>query len=147
MDFAAKIKAFEEKALMQADKSLNKFIEALGVENVNLTKDGKINRGGYSDGDIANNWYISVGVPATNPPNAPDLSGSASLARIQAFSVQKLFYRKDNKVFITNVMNYSYRANTIGWPTGEGTNGWVWSKGIGPYGFVQQAISNIKGKY
>lgn len=147
MDFAARIKAFEEKALLAADKSVTKAIQTLAADAVSFTANGQINRGGYSDGDIANNWNISVGSPLMTTPNSPDLSGSASLSRIAAFSGQKAFYRRDNKVFITNVMGYSYRANYIGWPVGKGTNGWTWTSGIGPYGFVQRAIASVKGKY
>lgn len=147
MNFADSIKAFEEKAMKAADKSVTKALQELGIQCVNFTKDLKIGKGGYSDGDIANNWHVSVGSPSTVAPNGPDLSGSASIARIQSISGQKLFYRRDNKVFITNVMGYSYRANYLGFPIGQGTNGWIWTSGIGPYGFVQQAIGVVKGKY
>ena len=145
MDFAKRIKAFEEKALLAIDKSMCKAFDSLGKESVALTQN--INLGGYSDGDIANNWHMSVGAVNMVIPNGPDISGSASLARLSLFVTSKPFYKKDSVVFLTNVMNYSYRANFIGWPRGPGTNGWTWTKNIQPYGFVGKAINNLKGRY
>lgn len=145
MGFAEQIKAFEEKALLQANKSVNLAFESLGSDSVVLT--GDINYGGYSNGDIANNWHVSIGAPLLVIPNGPDISGIASLSRIKSFSKENQFYRKDNVVFLTNVMNYSYRANFLGWPSGEGTNGWVWTSNIKGYGFVGRAINNLKGRY
>lgn len=148
MGFAAAIKAFEEKALLSANNSVSKAFEYLGTQSVDLTANGKINKGGFSNGDIANNWHVSVGQPNIVMPNGPDLSGSASIARIRQAAREHLFYRRDNVVYLTNVMNYSYRANYIGWPAGPGTNGWHWTGKVpSGYGFVGQAINNFKGKY
>lgn len=147
MSFAAAIKAFEEKALLQANKSVCKAFEYLGTQSVDLTKDGKINIGGFSNGDIANNWHVSVGGLTMVVPNGPDLSGAASLARIRSLEGSLPFYKKDNTVFLTNVMPYSFRANYLGWPLGKGTNNWNWTGKVLAYGFVGQAIGNLKGKY
>lgn len=147
MSFAAAIKAFEEKALLSANHSVSKAFQYLGTQAVDLTKDGKINIGGHSNGDIANNWHPSVGQPNVVIPNGPDLSGSFSMQRINSFAASFAFYRTDNVVYLTNVMNYSYRADKVGWPAGKGTNGWTWSGRVGPYGFTGQAINNLKGKY
>lgn len=148
MSFAAAIKAFEEKALLAANKSVCNAFESLGVDSVALTGNGNINIGGHSNGDIANNWHVSIGgIPNIVIPNGPDLRGTASLSRIKSLYTSQPFYRKDNIVYLTNVMNYSYRANFLGWPSGKGTNGWNWSGKVGPYGFVGKAINNLKGKY
>lgn len=148
MSFAAAIKAWEEKALLAANQSVCNAFEQLGVENVTLTSYGRINIGGHSNGDIANNWYVTEGSPSSAAPNGPDLSGSASLARIRAIYATKPFYRKDSTVYLTNVMNYSYRANWLGWPKGQGTNNWIWSGRVpAGYGFIGTSLNNLKGKY
>lgn len=147
MDFAAKIKAFEEKALLAANTSVCKAFESLGVDLVNLTSNGNINYGGFSNGDIANNWHVSVGGLTMVVPNGPDLTGSSSLSRIKSLAQESQFYKKDNTVYLTNVMNYSYRANFLGWPSGPGTNGWNWTGEVKAYGFLGKALNNLKGKY
>jgi len=146
MSFAAAIKAFEEKANLQMNKSVLSAFEHLSLSNIKLTQN--INIGGYSDGDITNNWYMSTGAPEMAVPNGPDITSSASLSRLQSFLATKPFYGKDNVVFLTNVMNYSYRANYTGWPEGQGTNGWVWAGNVpNGYGFVGKSINNLRGKY
>jgi hypothetical protein len=146
MSFANAIKAFEEKALLAANKSMCNAFEYLAIENVVLT--GDINIRGYSDGDIANNWHVSIGAtPVMVTPNGPDRSGSASLSRIKALASSMPFYRKDNTVCLTNVMGYSYRADKIGWPVEQSTNGWVWTGKAVAYNFTVRAINNLKGKY
>lgn len=148
MSFAASIKAFEEKALLKANKNVSIAFQYLGTQSVDLTANGKINIGGHSNGDIANNWHWSVGAPNIVIPNGPDITGSASLARIQSFATSMAFYRQDNIVYLNNVMNYAYRADKVGWPMGRGTNGWFWSGRVPVgYGFVGQAVNNLKGKY
>lgn len=148
MSFAAAIKAFEEKALLTANRRVSYAFEYLGTQSVDLTSNGKISIGGFSNGDIANNWHPSVGQPNIVVPNGPDLSGSASLARIKSFANSFTFYRQDATVYLTNVMNYSYRANYLGWPAGKGTNGWTWTGKVPKgYGFVGQAINNLKGVF
>jgi hypothetical protein len=146
MGFADQIKAFEHKANRAANDSPCKAFEHLGVNLVELTKEMKV--GGFSDGDIANNWHVSIGGLTMVIPNGPDLNGTASLSRIKSLSREMPFYMKDNVVFLTNVMNYSYRADKIGWqPEGLGTNGWYWTGKVGAYGFTSKALNNLKGKY
>lgn len=147
MDFAAQIKAFEEKALLAANASVCKAFTTLGTNLVSLTSGNQINYGGFSNGDIANNWHVSIGSLTMVMPNGPDKSGSASLSRIQSLPQQAPFYKKDNTVFLTNVMNYAYRADKLGWPLGVGTNDWNWSGRVKAYGFTDKAIINLKGKY
>lgn len=148
MSFAAAIKAFEEKALLKANHNVTQAFISLGTNSVTLTQN--INLGGYSNGDIANNWHVSYGAVNVPIPNGPDLSGAASLARINSVAQSMEFYRKDSKIFLTNAMGYSYRANFLGWRAGPGTNGWTWVNNIKAgtgYGFVGIAINNLKGKY
>lgn len=148
MSFGAAIKAWAEKAELKANDSVTNACVFLSTEVVDLTKGDKINIAGFSDGDIANNWHISVGAWNLVVPNGPDKSGSASLARIATFAKEQLFYKKDNVIFINNVMNYSYRANTLGWRAGPGTNGWNWSGAVpSGYGFRETALNNLKGRY
>jgi hypothetical protein len=147
MDFLAKIKAFEEKANLAANTSVCKAFEYLGVNLVELTGNGSINIGGFSNGDIANNWHVSVGGLTMVMPNGPDMTGAASLSRIKGLAKELSFYKKDNTVFLTNVMNYSYRADKLGWPTEQSTNGWNWSGNVVAYGFVDKSLLNLKGKY
>lgn len=147
MGFGLDMKAWEEEALLFINHGVSKAFQYLGAQSVDLTSNGKINVGEFSNGDIANNWHISVGQPNIVIPNGPDLSGAASLQRINSFANSRAFYKTDNVVYLTNVMNYSYRADTVGWPAGKGTNGWTWSGRVGPYGFTATAINNLKGKY
>lgn len=145
MTFAAAIRAFEEKALLRANQSITEAATFIAKENVKATQN--INLGGYSNGDMANNWHISYGALTVPVPNGPDLSGSASFARIDSLAKSMDFYRKDGVVYITNAMPYSYRVNFLGFPTEQSTNGWHWTGKIGAYGFVGQSINNLKGKY
>lgn len=145
MSFANAIKAWEEKTLQQANTSVTKAFSSAGIDLVTLTQN--INFGGYSKGHIANNWQASVGSPTLTATNAADLSGAASLSSIASFEASKAFYRQDNVAYISNGVSYAYRADKLGWPSGEGTNGWVWSGRVGAYGFTGKAINNLKGKY
>ncbi len=147
MSFADSIKAFQEKALRNANTQVTKatFVH-LGGDLVKYTLPSFMDQGKFSNGDIANNWHVQLGQPSELIPNGPDRSGTASLVRFQAELSSNLFYRKDNTVFITNAMNYSYRANYIGWPAGQGTNGWTWTNNIKGYGFLGIAVNNLKGK-
>lgn len=148
MGFAEDVKKFEQKALLAANTSVCKAFESLGLNLVELTGHGNINIGGYSNGDIANNWHVSIGgIPEIVVPNAPDPSGIASLSRIKSLAAAKPFYNHDNVVYLTNVMNYSYRADKLGWPVEQSTNGWIWSGKVKAYGFTSQAINNFKGAY
>ena len=146
MDFGAQIKAWEDKANAAMNTGVCKAFESLGVDLVKLTGDMRV--GGFSNGDMANNWHVSEGGATMVVPNGPDLSGTASLARIRALAKDQVFYKKDSVVFLTNVMGYAYRADVLGWKdVSQSTNGWRWSGTVGAYGFTTTAINNLKGKY
>lgn len=145
MSFGAAVAAWVEKAEKNTNTSICKAFESVGVDLVELTKD--INYGGFSNGDITNNWHVSVGGLTMVIPNGPDLTGASSLNRIRSLARDMPFYKKDNVVYITNVMNYAYRADKLGWPKGPGTNGWNWTGNVKAYGFVDKSLLNLKGKY
>lgn len=145
MSFEAAIRAFEAKAKKAMNDSVCKAFEYLATENVRLTTEMKV--GGYSVGHIANNWRVSVGSPQVLDDGTADITGGASLSRIKAFTQGLHFLGKDNTIFLTNGVNYSYRANVLGWPAGQGTNGWHWTGNVKAYGFTTTAINNLKGKY
>jgi hypothetical protein len=147
MNFEAQIRAFEHKANLGMNTSVCKAFEYLGTELVTLTGYKNINYGGFSNGDIANNWHVSIGQVVVPVPNGPDLTGSESLMRIRGVQHLSLFYTKDNTIYLTNAMGYSYRADKLGWPAEESTNGWKWSGKVKAYGFTGKAINNLKGKY
>lgn len=144
MSFAAAIKAFEEKALLAANKAVCNAFELVSTQLVARSPDPAI--GNYSKGHLANQWHPSVGSPSVIDDGSADANGIASFTRIRAFTASSPFYRKDNVVFITNGANYAYRADKLGWPMGEGANGWVWN-GATAYGFTGKAINTLKGHY
>jgi len=148
MAWTLDIAKWADKALQHANKNCCDIVEFVGTESIRLTLN--INKGGYSKGHIANNWRVSGGGPDLTHTPTGDMTGSASYARIRAFRLSKPFLGKDDKVFITNSVNYSYRADKLGWPKGQGTNGWTWKNdimaGVG-YGFTGIAINNMRGKY
>lgn len=145
MGFADSIKAWEEKALLAANKSVLTAIDVVGTDLTILT--GDINYGKYSQGHIANNWHISINTPELSVDSPPNRAGSASFARIKAFADSQAFYRKDAVAYISNGVNYSYRVNYLGFPKGPGTNGWTWTGRVVAYGFIGKALNNLRGKY
>ena len=145
MPWSLDISKWCDKALQRANKNCCDIVEFVATENIRLTLN--INKGGYSKGHIANNWRVSAGGPDLTVDPTGDITGNASYARARAFRLSKPFLGKDDKVFITNSVNYSYRADKIGWPAGQGTNGWKWSGRVTAYGFTGIAINNMKGRY
>lgn len=147
MDFEAAIRAFELKALRQANKSVANAVESLFTSPVVLSP-SPANPGEYSKGLLANQWYPELGggydltnTMSTNP------NGADSLSRIKAMLAHNAFFGKDNTITLTNSCKYAYRAEYLGWPLGEGTDGWVWSGRVGPYRMVGTSVNNFIGAY
>lgn len=147
MGFADDVKRWEEKARLQMNKSVSNAVESL-FTNIVVLSPSPSNPGAYATGHLANQWYPSVGgsfdtslTMSTNP------NGADSLSRIKAILAGQIFLGKDNVITLSNNCDYSYRVEYLGFPAGQGTNGWSWSGRVGPYRMVGAALANLKGKY
>jgi hypothetical protein len=145
--FVFDIKAFENAALLEMNKALCRDAEELFSEVVVESPDPP-GVGGFAKGLLKNSWYIDAAGDTDNTVGTtPNTTGADSLSRIKAVLTTLPFYGRDGAVSLTNSLEYAYRAEAIGWPAGEGTNGFVWSGRVGPYAMVQTAITNFKAKH
>jgi hypothetical protein len=145
MGFAIDIQAFGQKALTQANKSCCNAVESLFTDEVVLSPIQPVAQ--YSTGLLKNSYYAKVGGFDLTVGTSPNSSGGDSLSRIKAMLAEAPFLGKDNFVTLTNSVEEAYRADVLGWPAGEGANGWVWSGRVQAYGFTSQAVNNFKGAY
>lgn len=146
MSFLKDIQAFEGKALLAASRSTNKITEDFLSKPVELSPTKPV--ANYAQGHLIAQWYSAVGPnPNTSSSSSTDMTGEASLARIKATLASNPFLGKDNIVTLTNSVSYAYRVDKLGWPAGEGDNGWHWSGRVGPYLMTSQAKNYILGKY
>jgi hypothetical protein len=147
MTFLADIQAFAEKAMMDASVSTS-FIAEDAMTAVVVNSPSPANPGPYAKGLLANQWYSKIGddysseVSTSSNPN-----GIASLSRIKSTLAAQPFYKQDGTVTLTNNLSYAYRAEMLGWPAGEGDNGWHWSGRQGPYRMVAKSMTYIGSKY
>lgn len=144
MSFFDDIKAFETKALQKASDNTNKVIETLfnKVVDYSPVKPSAM----YSQGVLINQWYPAIGdKPSGIVSNSSSSTGAESRSRIKEILSRKPFLGKDSVVTLANNVSYAYRAEKLGWPAGEGDNGWHWSGRVGPYAMVAKAMSNIRG--
>ena len=148
MGFADDVKRFRDKALKNASDNTNKIASELFKTTVDYspTPSGK---GGYSLGTIKDNWYSSVSTPDTSFSGSVSVTGDSSLSRIDYTLSQNPFLGKDNVVFLTNSTKWAYRADKIGWPSGDTTNdtGWDWTGKIGPYMFTSMSVQSILNRW
>ena len=146
MGFAEDIKAFEQKALAATNTSLCKAAESLFTDEVVLSPIKPA--ANFATGLLKNSFYPQAGGGFDMTVGAvPDDNGTASLSRIKALMATKPFLGRDNTITLTNSADHAYRADVLGWPLGEGANGWVWSGKVKAYGFTSQAVNNFKGAY
>lgn len=101
----------------------------------------KRNPGPWAKGLLANQWYPSNGVPSSAESTATSGSGADSLNRINSFAAGgREFYKRDGKVYLSNNVEYAWRAEYGGWPTPR------W-KGAKPYGMMAKSLQVISHKY
>ena len=146
MGFAEQIKAFEQKAILKASLNTNNIVEELFSQVVILSPSPS-NPGLFFKGLLANQWYSEVGSYSNSLSTTTNDSGLESLSRIKATLRTNPFLGKDNIITFTNNVNHAYRAENLGWPQGEGANGWYWSGKQAPYGMVNKSVLIIKAKY
>lgn len=148
MSFAAAIKAFEEKALAQANTSVSNAVESLFNEVVFLSPDPP-GKGGYAKGVVKNSWYTSINGVDLTIGSTPNPTGAASLSRIKAALSSKPFLRKDGFITLTNSTPYINYVENIGWPKNYPGNstGWAWTGKVGPYSMVKTSVTNFRGRY
>lgn len=146
MGFAEDIRKFEQKALAQANKSVCNAFEYVATQEVILSPDAPT--ANYSVGLLKNSFYTHVGGGYNmTVGTVANSSGADSLSRIKAAVATQPFLGRDNTITLTNSVDHAYRADVLGWPSGEGANGWIWSGKVKAYGFTSQAINNFKGAY
>ena len=145
MGFASDIRAFQIKAVSKVSENMNKAVEGLFTDVVRLAPTQPF--ANYSTGLLVNSFYAKAGGYDLTVGSAPNSSGGDSLGRIKAMLSQMPFLGKDNFVTLTNSVDHAYRADVLGWPAGQGTNGWVWSGRVQAYAFRSQAVNNFRGAY
>lgn len=146
MNFADDIKRWEAKALLSMNNSLCKAVESVFTDEVVLSPVQPA--ANYATGLLKNSFYVMVGGGFdTTIGTTADPSGIASLSRIKAALATQPFLAHDNTITLTNSVEEAYRSDVLGWPLGEGANGWVWSGKVKAYGFTSQAINNFRGAY
>lgn len=147
MDFAEKIKAFQQKALLEANRKVSLAVESLFTDVVVLTP-SPANPGDYAQGHLVNQWMPEAGGTFSSDVNiSTNPNGSDSLSRIKVLLTEQLFFGKDNIITLTNNVDYAYRAEYVGWPSGDSSTGWHWSGKVGPYKMVATAVNNFRGAY
>jgi len=146
MSFESDILAWADKALNKASDNTAQVFSELATATVTYSpnKPDAV----YSKGLLINQWYPAIGnTPSANKGSSTNLTGAESLSRIKDILAQKPFLGKDNTLSLANNIDYAYRADKLGWPMGEGTNGWLWSGRVGPYNMTSLALQQTIGKY
>lgn len=146
MSFLSDINKFRDKALLAASNNTNKVILDYGMKLVELSPRKPFAE--FAQGYLVNNFHAALGnTMSFGASNPADMSGSGSISSIKAVLSTLPFHRKDNVVTIVNSAPWAHRANVLGWPAGQGDNGWHWSGRISPYQFTAGSINYILGKY
>lgn len=146
MSFLTDIEAFAKKAVLKASSSVANVAEDLMTATV-INTPSPSNPGPYAKGLLANQWYSSIGDFSSMVSSDANSNGIASLSRIKATLASNPFLGRDNVVTLTNNLDYAYRAEHLGWPAGQGTNGRHWSGRQGPYAMVSKSMAYVQGKY
>jgi hypothetical protein len=147
MSFLTDIEAFVEKAILKASSSVSNVAEDL-MTAVVVNTPSPSNPGPFASGLLANQWYPSLGEDFSGMVSSDaNVNGSSSLSRIKVALSSQPFLRQDGVVTLTNNVSYAYRAEHLGWPAGEGDNGWHWSGRQGPYAMVSKSMAYVQGKY
>ena len=132
--------------MLAASKAVNNIAEEYMTKVVENTPTKEI--GNYAKGLLVNQWYTATGGQySSEVSTATNVTGSGSLSRIKASIAMNNFLGKDGVITLTNNLEYAYRAEKLGWPKGEGSNGWVWSGRRGRYAMVAKSTLYIQGKY
>lgn len=145
MGFAEDIKKFQDKALLAANKSVCNAFEYVATQAVELAPEKPTAE--FATGLLKNSFYAKVGGFDLTVGTTANPSGSDSLSSIKAAVATKPFLGKDNVITLTNSVDHAFRANSLGWPLGEGANGWVWSGKVVAYNFIGKAVNNFRGAY
>ena len=146
MGFAEDLLSFKTKALEAANSSVCNAAESLFTGVVDLSPIQPAAQ--FATGLLKNSYYTAIdGGFDLSVGSVPDSNGTSSLSRIKATVLLKPFLGKDNTITLTNSVPEAYRANALGWPMGQGANGWIWSGRVKAYRFVETAVLNFKGAY
>lgn len=146
--FSEQIKAWEQKALAVANKSVSNAVEELFTSIV-VASPSPISdpQAKFSKGLLINQWYPSVGSASSEEGTSTNDHGIESLSRIKAMIAANPFMGKDNIVFLANNTEQAPHAEYLGWPKGEGTSGWKWTGTVIPYSMISKSVAKIRGMY
>ena len=146
MGFAEDIKAFQAKALAQANTSISKKVESLFNNVVELSPNSPVRKGPFSTGVVKGNWYVAVNSVNYTVGSSPDPSGASSYSRIKSTLATMPWLGKDATVAFTNSTPYIRFVEFIGWPKNyPNPSGWKWSgRSMTPYAMVSTAVVNFK---
>lgn len=146
MSFLDDIEAFREKALTAASDNTNKVVDTLFTQTV--ARSPTVGYGDYSQGVMIANWYVTSGNDySTETSTSADPSGAASVSRIDGALAEDLFYGRDNILSMSNSSPGVYRAEILGWPSGDNETGWRWTGTVGPYAMISTAVQFTLNEY
>jgi len=140
--FADSIKQSVEKIQLEIDQQLTKLTIDTFKDVIQESPSGWQNSP-YAEGLLVNQWYPAINSFSSELTSSKDLSGFQSFARLTELVDNKMFYKKDSRVTLTNNVDYAYRAEAIGWKPDAQHPSW---KGAAPYGMVRKAIIKAKAK-
>jgi hypothetical protein len=128
--FADSVKANSDKILQHINKKCYSIVWQLFTSIVYKTPVLK--------GELINSWYPKVGKDfSSEKTTIYNKSGAGSLARIKAVTSGAEFLGKDGVITMANNLDYSYRAEVLGWPQP------LWSGEKGPYRMVALSIQQV----
>lgn len=138
--FSEQIKAWEQKALLAANKSVSNAVEELFTSIV-VASPSPSNPGPYAIGLLANQYYPMINGFSQEISTATNPNGSDSLSRIKSILAGRVFYGKDNFITLTNNTDHAYLAEVTGWQAPQ------WSGKQGPYSMVSRSVAKLRGMY
>jgi len=146
MGFGDSVAANAARVLTEINKKISNSVEDLFTSVVEHSV-MPLGPGPYATGLLANQWYPMVGGHSSEISESRNLSGTESLSRIKAMLATGVFLGKDAVITLTNNVDHAYRAEVLGWPAGQGANGWVWSGRQGPYAMIGRATQIWRARY
>ena len=66
-------------------------------------------------GLLKNNWFTAVNTFSTATTDIQDAGGSGSMLNVDSLKQEDYFFNKDSSLTMSNNLDYSYRAEAIGW--------------------------------
>lgn len=132
MGFADSIKKSRDKIVEQVN---DKMLETATNLFSAIVRDTPVRTG-----LLINNWFSGDGAYSPAKTTILDKTASGSLLNIDSLRDSTAFLGKDGFVSLSNNLDYSYRAEALGWPSPE------WSGRVDAYHMVENNVTRFGGK-